>query len=314
MAESLRKVLQRNLLDSLRRHELEEAERLLTALKEEDPLSVETRGLELEYLIGCKRFDEAVRLADQLVRLFPSSARIHYLIGRLAYAQKRYANAETAFRESDRIFPQWFTQLFLGKTLTQKGDFEEAESILRRIVSHNVSVRRDLSWLYERQGDVRRALQEMEAVLIERPNDEFAKAQCRRLRTMCLDPNAIVTELDGWQDLGEPVGEDLLPQYVDSLLRTGRGDQARQIVQQQVLGASTHIVTRTAWICYRLQAYDLALLLFLKVLPGQLRNMKLLSAMESAARRCQRLDELRAQYQQLAKIEPSLFGRLRRLQ
>ncbi len=313
MAEALRKVLQRNLTAALRRGELGEAERLLQVLQEEDPLSVETRGLELEYLICCKRLGEAEPLAQQLIRLFPDSARVHYLAGRLAYSLRNYQEAAGRFRESDRLYPHWFTQLFLGKTLTQQGQFDEAESILTRLSPAHAAARRDLSWLYERMGDRHRALQEMESLLAVFPDDQFALTQLRRLRALCLQPEVIVEEFDQLRQLGEAVEPDMLPQYVESLLRTGKGDRARAVVQEQVLRAAPHIAVRAAWNCYRLQAFDMSYALFVACLPTQLRNYKMLAALEASARRTGRLDELQTLYAQYASIEPSLYGRLRNL-
>ena len=84
---------------------LAEAADILDRLKREDPLSRETRGFELEYYLASERLGEAENLARQLCRSFPDSARIWFLAGKLAYKQKRYADAETCFRESGRIYP-----------------------------------------------------------------------------------------------------------------------------------------------------------------------------------------------------------------
>lgn len=313
MTEALRRVLQRNMSAALRKLDFDEAERLLAQLREEDPLSVQTRGLELEYLVYRKQFEQAQRLAPQLIHLFPGSARIHYLAGRLAYAQRKYADAETHFRESDRLFPHWFTQLFLGKTLTQKGDFPEAERILSGLVDRHSAVRRDLSWLYERLGDHSRAVHELQQLLVAYPDDKFAQTQLRRLRAQGLEPSEIIEEVQALEQLGETIEDDLLPQYVDSLLRTGQGAEARTVVHSQVLQASRQIALKTAWICYRLQAFDIAYSLFTAVLPQQLKNFKMLSALEASARRCGRVEDLRALYGQHAPQEPTLFGRLRSL-
>ncbi len=313
MSHALNKVLQRNCLASLRKHDFERASSLLAELRDEDPLSVETRGLELEYMICRKNYDEARPLADQLVHLFPGSARIHYLAGRLAYAQRRYSDAASLFRESQRIYPHWFTQLFLAKSLTQKGDFDEAEAFLNQLVGDHPTARRDLSWLHERQGNYRRACQEMDEVVQAFPDDEFARKSQQRLRGLCLAPEEIVHELESLRELGETVDENLLPQFVDGLLRTGQGDEARQLVRDSLHDLATPTVLRIAWLCYRLQAFDLSFELFCRALDQRSRDVKMLTALETSARHCNRLAELATRYRELAEQEPHLYGRWRKI-
>jgi predicted Zn-dependent protease len=67
---------------------LPDAEDVLTRLKQEDPLSQETRGFELELHLAANRLAEAKELGRQLRRLFPQSARIFYLSGKSAYRLK----------------------------------------------------------------------------------------------------------------------------------------------------------------------------------------------------------------------------------
>src|SRR5207249_7887387 len=106
---------------------LQDAEEILNRLKQEDPLSQETRGFELELCLNSNRLAEANALARQLCRLFPQSARILFLAGKVAYRLKDYKEAESHFRESHRVYPHWRNQYWLGKTLTQSGHLAEAE-------------------------------------------------------------------------------------------------------------------------------------------------------------------------------------------
>ena len=313
MVEELKKVLQRNLFTSLRKSDFEEASKLLVALRDEDPLSVETRGLELEFLIGSKRYNEAEPLAKQLVELFPSSARILYLAGRLAYRLKQYTIALAHFRESERIHPHGFTSLFLGKTLTQVGEFDEAESILIPLVSEYPMARLDLSWLYERKGEFERALGEIEKYLEKHPDEEFARGQQQRLRAKCLGPEEIIDEVDSLREHGEEVDENVLPEYIEGLLRAGQGVKARTAIENVEDRFAPHTIVRIGWNCYRLQAYDLALQMFKIAFPRNLGNAKFLSALERSAQRCGRMEDLSNLYEQHAPEEPRLYGRLRRL-
>ena len=122
--------LRENMWRALSEGRLHDAEEILSRLKQEDPLSQETRGFELEFYLNSNRIAEANALRRQLCRLFPQSGRIFFLAGKVAYRLKDYKEAEFHFRESYRIHPNWRTEYWLGKTLTQSGGFEEAESLL----------------------------------------------------------------------------------------------------------------------------------------------------------------------------------------
>ena len=313
MAEAFIRVLQRNIRTCLRNKDLPEAIRLIGLLREEDPLSVETRGLDLEYLLGANRWEEAEPLARQLVEFFPASARILHLAGRLAYRLKKYTEAANHLRESQRIHPHWFTALFLGKTLTQQGIFDEAEAILRGLVDERPSARMDLSWLYERQGEFSRALREVDTFLAIFPDDCFAKSQQQRLRALRLQPEEIIEEMDCLRAHGEDFDPNLLPQFIDGLLRAGQAERARELILQNDRNVEQHIATKIGWNCYKLQAYDLAFHLFVITFPHQAGNVKFLSALERAGERCGKLSEVTDLYRKHAKEQPRLFGRLRRL-
>ena len=94
-------------MQALSQKDLPEAANLLAQMKSDDPLSVESRGLELEYLICAGRLDDASQLAAQLVDCFPNSARIHFLSGKLAYQLRDYARAEAMLSESYQLSPHW---------------------------------------------------------------------------------------------------------------------------------------------------------------------------------------------------------------
>ena len=82
--------LRENMRRALGDGRLPEAEDILARLKQEDPLSPETRGFELEISLNSGRLAEANTLARQLSRLFPQSGRIVFLAGKVAYRLKDY--------------------------------------------------------------------------------------------------------------------------------------------------------------------------------------------------------------------------------
>ncbi len=162
MPKPIVETLQHNMRQALIAGSLDEAESILTHLKKEDPLSAATRGLELEFYLNSGRLAEAEALGAQLCRLFPDSARIALLAGRVEYRQKRYETAEAHFRESFRLFPHWRTRHWLGKTLTQIGRFDEAESLLRKTLEFNRRALLDLAWLHERRNDLDSSLKALD--------------------------------------------------------------------------------------------------------------------------------------------------------
>jgi tetratricopeptide (TPR) repeat protein len=308
------KAIRANLKRALRARHYTPAEGLLEQLKNEDPLSVETRGLELEYLLAVNRWSEASSLALQLLKLFPDSARIHYLAARVNYQAKDYRPALSHFREAQRLYPHWLTRRWLGKTCTQLGLFEEAEAMLIDLPATHPQVGLDLAWLYERRDDPQRALQYLNDYLAWRPEDGFAKAQRLRLQATTLSPGELVEEVNTLMELDEPVPLGLLVPYVQRLLETGQSAAVRQFIAQRRPHWEAQVAASIAWVCYHLQAYDLALQLFLQGLPTHAQEYKYLSALEKAAVHCQRVDDVIEAYEALATDEKHLYGRIKTLE
>jgi len=314
MSSHMKVVLQRNLREAMRRRAWKEAREVLERLKQSDPLSLETRGFELELLVKSGKLDEAEAAATQLTQLFPASGRTHYLAGQLYYKKKAYTRAEHHFRESERIHPHDTVRLCLGKTLTQLGRFDEAEAILSRLAEGGREVSMDLAWLYERTHDYSRALRMVEQRLEKHPDDSFAQGQKLRLRARLVAPDELVEEVETLQAFGEDVPEDLLPEFIDSLLRSGQKRKARDFLERMDPKPNPRLAARLGWVCHRLQAYDLGLDLFVRALPENTANPKFLSAIERAADLCNRLDELISIYEQHAPEAKRLYGRAKSLE
>lgn len=308
------RVLRRNLSQALQGGDLDAASGLLERLREEAPLALATRGLELEFLLRCGRLEEAADLAAQLLELFPDSPRIRFLAGRVAYKRRDYAAAEAAFRESRRLHPHPRTDHWLARTLTQAGNLDEAEALLAPLAASRPHCRRDLAWLYERRGDHERALAEVTAYLERYPDDDLARAQEKRLRARTLAPEELEEEVEALAELGAGPPEEVVPEYIEGLLASGQGRRARAFLLEHRNALGHGAVLRTGWVCHRLRAYDLAFELFLEALPWQRGNFKFLTALEGAAERCDRLDALIEVYAAQAPEEKRLYGRIKRLE
>ncbi len=312
--KSLLAALRHNMRQALVQGNLQDAEQILARLKKEDPLSRDTRGLELEFYLNSNQLQEASALARQLRRLFPDSGRILFLAGRVAYRLKHYQEAESCFRESQRVFPHWRALHWLGKTLSQTDRYEEAESLLLSASERTPYALLDLAWLYERKNDLEAALGKCEEFLEKYPAHPFASEQRIRIKAKMLEPDALIGEVDTLAELGEEIGEALLPEYVERLFATGQSLRAREEITKRMGSLQTKLAVRLAWICYHARAYDLACALFLANLHGPtLSDYKYLAALEAAARRCNRLPQVLEAYRGLAQQAPQLHGRIKSL-
>ncbi len=301
--------LRQNFRQAMYQHRLDEAVDILKRMKSEDPLSVETRGFELEFLVESGRVTEAGTLADQLCRAFPGSARIFFLAGKAAYRQKNYETAAARFRESQRISPSTQTQHWLGKTLTQSGHLEEAESLLESIRDQNPWALLVLGWLHQRRNDLPSALEAYDHFLDYQPGNAYATEQRLRIKARMLDPHALIEEAATLQDFGERLPDAMFVELVDRPFETGRDPRARAEIADRMDSLTSRYAVSVAWICYRRQAYDIALTLFLNHLRSNTSNFKYLSALEAAARKCNRLPEVLDAYRDLAPEAPHLHGR-----
>lgn len=313
MPKAIVEALQHNMRRALISGSLSEADSILEHLKREDPLSVETRGLELEYCLNSGRLAEAEALAGQLRSLFPGSARIAFLAGRLDYRLKRYESAAAHFSESLRLFPHWRTSQWLGKTLTQLGRFGEAEALLIPVLEKNRNVLLDLAWLHERREDLEAALKALDEFLALNPENSYAAQQRMRLRARMLEPEALIDEVGVLAELDEEIPLSLFPEYVKRLFETGQSPRARKEIEDRIEKMDARCAAQVAWICYKAQAYDLACTLFLAQLALNKSNFKYLAALENAADKCRRLPEVMEAYRTHLPETKHFHGRLRSL-
>ena len=313
MSSAINRVLKHNLKAALRRNQFEEAALLLERLQREDPLSGETRGLELELLIESGRLNEAIPLAEQLEHLFPSSSRIQFLCGKLHYRRKGYAAAVDFFRESYRLFPHWQSRYWLGKTLTQTGELDEAQSLLEAVAPGRPFVENDLAWLFERKKDWERALALYEKALQRAPDSPFLEQRIAKIKGMMLQPEELIEELETLMELGEPIPESLFGPYIEQLFKTGRGAQAREEIRERAGALLPGPKVDLAWKCFHAQAFDLAFELFCQVFEREMNKPTFLNCIQASARKCRRLEELAALYETHAPRQKNLFGRLKKL-
>jgi len=243
-------------------------------------------------LVAAEQRRDAQILAKQLIQLFPASSRIHYLAGLLAYREKDYRAALPAFEESFRLYPHWRTERYIGKTSTQSGNFELAEMKLLPLAAKHPVCLLDLAWLYERKQQYSCAQQNIEKYLKYKPEDEYATLQLQRLQAQVLSADQITEEVDTLTDFGEDIPIGLLAEYLRNQLELGKGHSLRQWLQPRLENIDKKDSVKLAWICYQLNTYDLAYVLFLKDFAGQYNNVKYRSALELSAQRSGQIENL----------------------
>jgi hypothetical protein len=191
--------------------------------------------------------------------------------------------------------------------------FDEAEALLLRVAGARPWARADLAWLHELRGDRARSLELVEAHLRDQPDDARVRAQRDRLRARGLSPEQLAGEVEALAALGEQVPDHLFAEYVEGLLREGRGADARAQLLARAPALATAAARTLAWKTYKLQAYDVAFELFAAALDDSVDDDKHLAALEASARRAGRVPELVELYRRAAPRRPSLHGRIRRL-
>jgi len=298
---------------ALRFRDITKAEEILQRLKVEDPLSVQTRGAEFELLILTNRLNEASHLAPYLNRDFPASARIHYLGGRLYYGRKEYDRALKEFEESWRINSHWKTRQWIGKTMTQLGNFDEAESLLMGMVSDHPRVQLDMAWMYERRGELHRAIECLRSFRRLFPDDAYSRSFLEKLRARMMSPSGLIEEVRKLRELEEEIPERVLVEYIESLLETGELSEIRRTLGELRTRLTDAALTSIAWACHRTAAPDLAFELFLHTFERNRRSPKFLAALEADGRRLNRLPELIEVYLKHAPDQRPLYGRSRKL-
>jgi len=114
-------------------------------------------------------------------------------------------------------------------------------------------------------------------------------------------------------ELGEEPAGEVIPEYIESLLKTGQGSKAREFIETRKEKLPPRVLTRAGWACYKLSAWDLAYDLFLAAFDANRGNFVFMGAFEKAATIAGKLPELIGFYGSRLETDPALHGRMRNL-
>ncbi len=307
------KTLERNLICVLRRGQLEEAKSILRKMQAEAPFARETRILELELLLKEKKLSDSNRLAKDLIKLFPDSSRLFKLAGEAAYQMKEYKDALAHFEEAHRLFNHSEIQLWIGKTLTQLGLFAKAQPLLESIAEQQPRAHQALGWLFERQGNLVRAIESHNHFLNLSPRNPYSQREVERLRAALLTPEDLQQEVTNLLDMGEKIPTSILRTYLKSLLQMGRNQQLRDLLAGPAKDLSSRELIDVAWAAYQAGAHDVAFDLFASQLNQGPTDFKIWKALETSAQILDRNEELIQIYESLCSEKPQLHTRIRRI-
>jgi len=310
---ALASVLKRNLRELIIQQDWVQAQALLQQLKEQDGFSKETHGLEYEYLIKSHHFVEAQAVSKQLLDWYADSSRFQFLTGLLYYIQKQYKKALPYFEESQNIYSSSYTQRYIGKTLTQLGQFETAEAILQTALPHTDLILADLAWLYELQQQYQRAIEFISNYLQHKPNDQRAIEQLQRLKTKQLSSDEIQQEIESLAEMDEEIPPHLMVEHYQGLIKQGEIQQAREWVQQHIEQWDSATMYQIAWDSYHFHLYDIAYQLFLKDFEVHQFQVKFLNSLEFACKKINKQQELAEFYEAWADKNKVLYGRRKKL-
>lgn len=130
------------------------AEQCFRRALELDPASLAARMYYAQLLRATRRFDEALAVIREAVRLDPVTPVLGVQVGMVYYCQMRLAEAEREFRtvlQRERNYT--LAHYYLALTLGFLGRFEEAAAHLAQAELHPGVLRTDRAWLALRQGD-----------------------------------------------------------------------------------------------------------------------------------------------------------------
>ncbi|MCD6248825.1 MAG: tetratricopeptide repeat protein [candidate division Zixibacteria bacterium] len=127
-------------------------------------------------LFGKREYHKARVLYKEAIGLDPSFVSAYLAIGDSYYEEKRYEDAVTFWKKLITSVPDQGHRVIsrLKKTLFELGRFGDIQSICETILEHapkNVEARRALAEFYEKKGDVDLAVELLEQVRDDHPDD-----------------------------------------------------------------------------------------------------------------------------------------------
>ena len=110
--------------------------------------------LEGERLAGLKKYREAERIYQKLLKLYPEEVRLYNAMGTLFAGEEKYDEAEKAWLKANELNPTTETYNYLGSVWESQKRYDEAVGAYQKALELNpndVMARSSLGWLYASQ-------------------------------------------------------------------------------------------------------------------------------------------------------------------
>ncbi|MCB1053680.1 MAG: tetratricopeptide repeat protein [Acidobacteria bacterium] len=293
-------------------HDFSEAQDLLQNLKTQTPSDPALLGFEIEIQMARGDLKQAMDLAKKATHLHAESPHLLLICGKAAYRNRDYKQAQTWLESSFALYPNWQNQYWLGRTLTQLGQFDLALDYLTSVLVKAPFAAIDLAWLYQRMKKPEKALAVLESFLNQQPDDERALKMKLALESQLASPEELEQEVEALAAWGEKVPVEWLISRMENLVSARDRKAVLELLDQHQEALSKE-ATQLGWIFYHGDLLDLALDQFLKQDHPRLTYHPLLGAMERCARACDRVDQLVAWYKLFLKTFPNIHGRIKNL-
>ena len=206
------------------------AHKLIEKILEDEPRFVPALTLKAQLISAEANFEDATKLADEILRLTPYNPEAIVLSSRLKLAQNQFDEAILQLEQANERFPESDALAYgLGLAHLGNNDPTKAAANLTRTIAinpnHNEAILMRAA-LDARQGDPETAVISLEEILIK--NSQNVQAQ-KLLAQIHLEAGHLDEALILYQALGNQLKANPAPPQLEAevLLRMGKTDEAR---------------------------------------------------------------------------------------
>jgi len=206
---------------------------------EKSPKSIEPLMALATTLAAQGKFDKAVERVNQGLQASPNNGALHLLLGEIYTYQKKYAEAESAFRKAIQINAKVAgSYMDLARMYLPRNDAKAAVQALQQglaAIPGESSLSNALAEIYQRTGDYDKAIAEYETILKLNPK---ADTVANNLASLLTDKKGDKASLDRALELAKRFENSPSPMAQDTLgwvyYKLGQNDKALPLLQKAV--------------------------------------------------------------------------------